>query len=90
MVVFIGMCLGNTKIMMSVFNIDYKHCEETLSPSKAKAMIRMQISGTLTPFQMYAFYKEWHNRHLNVVGYDLQSSKGFVAALEARQVGHRF
>ena len=44
---FFGMCLGNTKSMLSVYNIDYKHCEETLSVSKFKAMIQRQIFKAL-------------------------------------------
>ena len=47
------------KILLRAFNIDIEDVEDTLHAYKAKSMLKKNITGDSTPFQMFHFYNDY-------------------------------
>ena len=47
------------KILLRAFNIDIEDVENTLPAWKTKSLLKQNVTGDLTPYQMFRFYQDF-------------------------------
>ena len=50
---------GYMKILLRAFNIDIEDVENTLPAWKAKSLLKQNVTGDLTPYQIFRFYQDF-------------------------------